>query len=140
MEKELKIDKNLIAPCGMNCGLCLGYLREKNHCPGCNLANNLEQAFCGKCVIKNCQNLAKTKSKFCYECEKFPCLRMRQLDKRYRTRYNTSFLENLNQIKTNGLEKFVAEQSKIWQCKTCGGTICIHRNYCLQCKAKEGKK
>ena len=25
----------LIAPCGMNCGICYGYLREKNKCPGC---------------------------------------------------------------------------------------------------------
>ena len=25
----------LIAPCGMDCGLCMGYLREKNTCGGC---------------------------------------------------------------------------------------------------------
>jgi hypothetical protein len=24
---------NLIAPCGMNCGICLAYLRETSHCP-----------------------------------------------------------------------------------------------------------
>lgn len=26
---------SLIAPCGMNCSICMAYLREKNKCPGC---------------------------------------------------------------------------------------------------------
>ena len=29
------IPVKLIAPCGMNCRLCWGYVREKNSCPGC---------------------------------------------------------------------------------------------------------
>jgi hypothetical protein len=34
------VDENaLIAPCGMNCGVCMAYLREKNKCPGCRLIN-----------------------------------------------------------------------------------------------------
>ena len=28
-------DPDLIAPCGMNCNICMAYLREKNKCPGC---------------------------------------------------------------------------------------------------------
>jgi|GEM_PF-1770110 hypothetical protein len=27
--------KEMIAPCGMNCGSCLGYMRTEIHCPGC---------------------------------------------------------------------------------------------------------
>ncbi len=27
--------QGLIAACGMNCGLCIGYLRDKNSCGGC---------------------------------------------------------------------------------------------------------
>jgi len=30
----------LIAPCGMNCALCMAYQRQKNHFNGCNLDNN----------------------------------------------------------------------------------------------------
>ena len=30
----------LIACCGMNCNLCIGFLREKNKCPGCKLIKN----------------------------------------------------------------------------------------------------
>ncbi len=31
------MDVSLIAPCGMNCGICLAYLRTKNVCPGCRV-------------------------------------------------------------------------------------------------------
>jgi len=52
----------------------------------------------------------KTKSKFCFECEKFPCLRIKQLDKRYRTKYNMSVLENLENIKKLGVREFVQNE------------------------------
>ncbi len=42
---------SLITPCGMNCALCLGYLREKNRCNGCNNSNI---RYCVNCRIKNC--------------------------------------------------------------------------------------
>ena len=27
--------QDLIAPCGMNCGICIGYLKEKKPCGDC---------------------------------------------------------------------------------------------------------
>jgi hypothetical protein len=33
--KENNKRKELVAPCGMNCGICIAYLREKNKCPSC---------------------------------------------------------------------------------------------------------
>lgn len=89
----------LIAPCGMNCGICLAYLRTKNRCEGCWGENEHKPKHCVKCVIKNCELLAKTDSKFCYDCEKYPCTRLKQLDKRYRTNYSMSMIENLDSIK-----------------------------------------
>ncbi len=38
----------LIAPCGMNCGTCLGYLREKNKCVGCRLKSDIKITQPGK--------------------------------------------------------------------------------------------
>lgn len=35
MRAQVSFDKSLIAPCGMNCGTCIAYLRDKNKCPGC---------------------------------------------------------------------------------------------------------
>ena len=130
------MDKKLIAPCGMNCGICLGYLRDKNKCDGCRGDNEHIPKYCIKCIIRNCELLAKTDSKFCYDCEKYPCTRLKQLDKRYRTNYNMSMIENLEYIREFGLEKFVCKENERWACKNCGGTICVHRGICLDCKGK----
>lgn len=129
----------LIAPCGMNCSLCLGYQREKNHCEGCRNEENIKYKTkgCANCVIKNCKLLKETKSSFCYECTKFPCTRLKQLDKRYRTRYNMSMIENLENIKKNGIKDFVKQQNIKYKCSKCNGLICIHRGYCLGCEEKK---
>ncbi|MBP7497381.1 MAG: DUF3795 domain-containing protein [Bacteroidales bacterium] len=129
--------KLLIAPCGMNCGICLAYLRDKNNCFGCWGDNADKPIYCSRCIIMNCELLGKTKSKFCYECQKFPCKRLKQLDKRYKTKYNMSMLENLNSIKINGLKSFVTSEKERWLCHKCGGSICVHRGYCLSCKKSE---
>jgi len=134
MEKNSSIDPLLIAPCGMNCAICLGYLREKNRCEGCNSDSDKKPNSCKSCIIKNCDFLKDTVSKFCYECPKYPCKRLKQLDKRYRTKYAMSMLENLSFIKQSGIEKFTESETKRWACKTCGGLICVHRGYCLTCK------
>ncbi len=130
----MKFNKKLIAPCGMNCGICLGYLRDKNKCYGCRGDNEHKPKHRTKCIIKNCELLAKTDSKFCYDCEKYPCARLKQLDKRYRTNYNMSMIENLEYIREYGLENFVCKENERWACNNCGGTICVHRGFCLYCK------
>lgn len=128
--------ESLIAPCGMNCSLCLGYQREKNHCSGCRNEINIKYKTKGSlhCVIKNCSILKNNKSGFCYECHKFPCARLRQLDKRYRTKYSMSMLQNLEDIREKGLKEFVKKENIKWQCAKCRGLICVHRGYCLKCE------
>ncbi len=54
----------------------------------------------------------------------------------YRTKYNMSMIENLEYIRENGLEIFVDKEKKRWACDGCGGTICVHRGFCLYCKGK----
>jgi len=127
------VDSKMIAPCGMNCGICLAHLRDKNVCNGCWSNNGHKSKSRSNCNIKNCTFLEKTDSKFCYECMKFPCTRLKQLDKRYRLKYSMSMLENLHYIKEIGLEKFEQKEAIRWKCNTCGGTICVHRGYCLKC-------
>jgi len=126
----------MIAPCGMNCATCLAFLRDKNTCSGCWSDNATKRESCTKCSIKNCILLEETESKFCYECNKFPCRRLKQLDKRYRTKYNVSFLANLQYIKSFGFEKFLESESEKWLCTSCGGTICVHRGICLSCRKR----
>lgn len=134
MRPPIKFEKSQIAPCGMNCGTCLAYLREKNKCPGCRVISSDKAVSVRRCIITKCNHLEKTKSKFCYECEKFPCLRIKQLDKRYKTKYRTSFIENLLMIKENGIANFLKFESVRRSCPNCGSTICVHRTYCIECK------
>jgi hypothetical protein len=121
----------LIAPCGMNCGLCMAYLRERNKCPGCRVVDASKPKTRIYCKIKTCPQLKK--NEFCFKCEDYPCSTLQRLDKRYRTRYNMSMIKNQEYIKKLGLEKFIRSEKRKWTCKECRGTICVHKGYCLNC-------
>lgn len=126
------IDK-LIAPCGMNCNLCYAYQRDKNKCLGCNIDISRMPNSCLKCIIRNCDVILNSDSGFCYECEQYPCRRLKDLDKRYRTKYHMSMLENLEFIRAKGLQTFVSSEGKRWACPHCGSIICIHHKCCSKC-------
>jgi hypothetical protein len=133
MTQSIVFDRSLIAPCGMNCGTCMAYLRDKNKCCGC-LQDSLNKPKTRlHCRIKNCEKLDKTTSKFCYECDTFPCKRLQQLDKRYRTKYRVSFIRNLLAIKETGITNYLANESIRWACPQCGSIICVHRDRCMAC-------
>jgi hypothetical protein len=124
---------SLIAPCGMNCGICWAYLRDKNKCPGC-MANDPNKPITRlKCKIKNCKTLQNGKMRFCLECVNIPCEPLKHLDKRYRTKYNMSMVENLEFIKNFGIRKFIKNEKARWTCPKCGGVICVHKGYCPGC-------
>ena len=83
-----KFTKDLIAPCGANCSICMGYLSytRKTPCTGC-LPRNKMCAF----LKKRCDLLRDKKVRFCFECAEFPCRELKVLDQRYCTRYNYRF-------------------------------------------------
>lgn len=128
---SVTFEKSLIAPCGMNCGCCLGYMREKNKCPGCRFV--IEGKARVHCVIRNCEFIKSGDFEFCFNCQKYPCKRLKQLDKRYRTKYKTSFLENLSMIKEKGIDYFLSFEASRRKCSHCGATLCVHRDQCLAC-------
>ena len=143
--KEDSITKtDLIAPCGMNCSICSGYLAYKNdikskgvgvpYCPGCRPRNK-------KCAFlkKRCELLMNNKVKYCYECEKFPCENLQKLDKRYRSLFRMSMIENLRFIKENGIELFLEKEIKKWKCPNCGGAISCHNGICFECSVEKLK-
>jgi hypothetical protein len=106
---------SLIAPCGMNCNLCIAYLREKNKCPGCRIYSADKPDTRTACVIKNCKVLKDNNWKYCSrKCEKYPCKRLKDLDKRYRTKYMMSMIDNLEFINQKGIRKFIRLEEKRW--------------------------
>jgi hypothetical protein len=134
IKKPNSIKSNMIAPCGMNCALCSAFHREKNHCPGCLLEDVTKSKYCIECIIKNCDQLDLAgRKKYCYTCKEFPCKRIKQMDKRYSTKYGMSVIENLEYIKEKGIRKFVQNERHRWTCQHCGGLIVVHKENCLYC-------
>jgi hypothetical protein len=115
----------------------MAYLREKNRCPGCRGADTNKPVTRVGCKIKKCEFFQKRKAKFCFECEMFPCGNLKHLDKRYRTRYHISMIENLRNIRDIGIREFLRNEDSRWTCPQCGGTICVHKGYCSICGRKK---
>jgi hypothetical protein len=123
----------LIAPCGMNCGICKYYYREKKNCPGCRTNDETKATYCTECIIINCTTINTNKSGFCYECETMPCKRLKTLDKRYKTKYHMSMLDNLKFIKEHGIKSFLEKERKKWICPQCNETVTCHGGMCMSC-------
>ena len=51
---EMAFHVGLVAPCGMDCALCLGYLRERNRCAGCRGDDDAKPRYCVTCTLKTC--------------------------------------------------------------------------------------
>jgi hypothetical protein len=128
---------SLVAPCGMNCGICTAYVRDKNKCPGCRGTDANKPVTRVRCKIKNCKIFRNGRAKFCFECGIFPCDNLKHLDTRYRTKYDMSMIENLENIKSIGIKKFIKSEEVRWTCSQCGGTICVHKGYCIDCGKKK---
>jgi hypothetical protein len=133
-KKEAPFLTTLIAPCGMDCRLCMAYGRKKNPCPGC--AGEFLSKSRDMCRIRKCEKRTGTKTKFCYDCDSFPCARLKHLDLRYRTKYGMSMTENLENIEKYGVRNFVTMEKEKWTCPECGAVLCVHRPQCPNCQQK----
>jgi hypothetical protein len=89
-----------------------------------------------RCKIKNCDFFKAGAANFCFKCDDFPCANLKHLDKRYRTKYNMSMIENLENIKLLGIRKFVESENTRWSCPKCDGIINVHKGICINCGAK----
>lgn len=128
-----------IAPCGMNCSLCISFqFREqdlnkkgfhRSYCPGC-----IPRGKHCTHMANRCPSMANGEFRFCFECPQYPCSSLKNLDKRYRTKYHMSMLENLDFIKIWGITRFLRAQEAQWKCSRCGALICCHNGLCLNCQ------
>ena len=125
----------LIAPCGMNCRICIAFFgytmsgkKRKMKCIGCNPSGK----SCAH-LKKYCKKLTKKEIEYCYECNDFPCKQIQKLDDKYRKRFDYSTIYNLRYIKEKGIEKFLENQEEEYKCPKCGGIICVHNGNCYFC-------
>ncbi|MFI5222263.1 MAG: DUF3795 domain-containing protein [Bacteroidia bacterium] len=115
------INRNLIASCGMNCGICIAHLKKNNSCPGCREITSDCPKTRLSCQIRTCP---ERNGKYCFECTQFPCDKLERLDKRYRAKYGMSEIENLIFIRDNGINAFMKSERSKWQ--SAKGTLCVH--------------
>jgi hypothetical protein len=126
----------LIAPCGMNCGLCRAFLRNQNGCPGCRGNDRGKPKTRVLCRIKNCEARSRHGGDFCTGCTNFPCKQLSRLDNRYRTKYGMSMIDNLRSIEAEDLMRFADKEKVKWACPGCGESICVHEPHCLACSRR----
>ncbi len=133
------MEKELIAPCGMNCAICSGYLAMKydvkskglkmTYCSGCR-PRDKQCAF----LKKRCKLLLNDRVEYCQQCPDYPCRNLEHIDGRYRRLYHMSMLENLALIGEKGVEGLLVAEMEKWRCPDCGeGTVCCHNGICFNC-------
>ena len=129
----------LIAPCGMDCSACSFYLAFINgipkkrgsicHCTGCRPRNKQCAYLKGQCEL-----LAKNSIDFCFECDRYPCERLRKLDQRYRRCYGVSPIENLEVISRQRRQVLPAPTAASGTVvPNAGGMISVHNQKCFAC-------
>ncbi len=127
----------LMAPCGMNCGVCKRYLAFSRgvpaergkiiHCIGCRPQGK-------NCYIKRgCKKLGKNQIEYCHECTEMPCKNLAHLEKRYQERYATSLVGNLKELKEKGIAQLLRTQEARFKCPNCGDVVSIHDKKCYTC-------
>ncbi|MEF8880096.1 MAG: DUF3795 domain-containing protein [Candidatus Thermoplasmatota archaeon] len=133
------MDKKLVAPCGMNCSICIAYfgytmkgIKRKTICQGC-----IPSGKSCTHLKKHCEKLTKNEVEYCYECSDFPCTQLKRLDRRYREQFNMSMVENLEYIRDKGIDSFLEQQENKYKCPECNGVICVHNNICYNCETDE---
>ena len=119
---------NLVAPCGIDCGICelytcradarlfsvltaRGIPVEKIPCDGC-------RPIAGRCPIikEDCETykcVMEKKVEFCFECSEFPCVKLHPSSKRAEVLPHNMKVFNLCTIKRDGVEAFVEKSSGI---------------------------
>ncbi|MFC2070015.1 DUF3795 domain-containing protein [Chloroflexota bacterium] len=140
---QIKRNEELIAPCGLNCGVCKSYLAKErglyksksSGCMGC-IPGKRECRF----IKDGCEKYRKNDIRFCFECGDFPCERIEKFEKRYTAKYHTSLIGNLLGIQNKGMSKWLAEEEKKWKCPQCGGTVSMHDGKCYDCGYKSKGK
>jgi hypothetical protein len=140
----------LLGVCGLYCGGChhfrascaegrhllenavgQGQSMEGFRCRGCRSEVLYSHPGCSRCVIRAC---AKDRGCFhCGLCPELPCDRLRAFQGDGRS-HHRDVLAHLEELKTNGPDRWLAEQAQRWTCK-CGAGFSWYEVFCYRCGA-----
>ncbi|MFX1451204.1 MAG: DUF3795 domain-containing protein [Promethearchaeota archaeon] len=143
----MSINKNLLAPCGLYCGVCATRYAYKNNderlkqklaksyslevgdikCEGC--LSNFRSPFCNACSIRRC--VKKKNISGCHECEEFPCRRINKFPFKIAKEF---MLKSIPARKKRTDEEWVKWEEANWTCSSCNEVGFRGANRCPKCK------
>jgi hypothetical protein len=159
----MKINPDLIAPCGLYCGVCAIYIAHRDHnqkfkerlvelykgrVPGKGtLPNNeklsAEDIRCQGCLsddlfmyCRHCEIRACTRKKGytgCHQCDEFPC---QYIENFPMTVGKKVILRAIPYWREAGTEKWIQDEEARYICPECGNKVFRGVARCNQCKAK----
>ena len=128
--------ENMIAPCGLDCSLCRHAHDSEQPCGGCLGPQEQKYEYCRtKCDIMKCGKYQQYQYRFCDACPDYPCEAIWEKENRYQAQYvlKESPIQNLKEIREEGMEAFLEKQRQRFTCPACGDVICVHTGICRGC-------
>ncbi len=147
----VEVKKELLAPCGLYCGVCAIYMADRDdnqkfkerlvkiyrpftksiedvQCTGC-MSDGVIFGYCQSCPIRDC---VKGKSfESCHQCNEFPC----KFIKRFPIPVGKKvILRAIPEWRELGTEKWVEAEEKRYHCPECGNPLFRGAKRCNKCK------
>lgn len=147
----VEIKKELLAPCGLYCGVCSIYIAHRDNnlkfkekllpvyrafaksvddiaCTGC-LSEGIIFPVCRVCSIKNCCSDKGIEG--CHQCNEFPCKFINNFPIPVGKKV---ILRAIPFWRENGTEEFVEQEEKRYRCPNCGNPLFRGAKRCNKCK------
>ena len=148
----VEVKKELLAPCGLYCGVCSIYMAHRDNnekfrkalmkvykpfvkdvseiaCTGC-LSDGIVFPVCQRCAIKNCCQEKNIDG--CYQCDDFPCKYINNFPIAVGKKVIMRAIPTWREL---GTEKFVEEEEKRYICPNCGNQLFRGAKRCNKCKS-----
>jgi hypothetical protein len=143
------VNKDLLAPCGLYCGVCAIHIAHKNdnrkfkeilvnvykpltetvddvHCMGC--LSDDKFGYCQVCPIRDCNQDKGFEG--CYQCDKWPC----KMIERFPIPVGKKvILKTIPKWKELGTTKWVEAVEKQYHCSDCGNPLFRGAKRCNKC-------
>lgn len=141
------INKELLAPCGLYCGVCgvliayrdnnskfkkklaalYGVTEEEIQCEGCK--SKVVFKYCKICPIKSCTEAKGYEG--CHECDDFPCNLIKQFPMPVGRKV---MLRAIPEWREKGAAQWIADEVKRYHCPECGYILFRGAKRCRNCK------
>ena len=144
--EEMEVKKELVAPCGLYCGVCGVYIAHVNDnikfkerlttvynvpieeiaCEGC--LSERPFVFCHTCLIKSCTEGKGIEG--CHQCADFPCQFIEDFPLEVGKKVILRAIPTWRKL---GTERWIEEEEKRYICPSCGYSVFRGAKRCRQC-------